>query len=80
MNIGAVYSNLNGVEFLMVHQPDLWGEVRDVISSVDAEDCRTKKSKEKRTEGKMLYSPIDMNASFKALLEPKGQGERRNTF
>jgi len=44
MNIGAVYSHLNGVEFLMVHQPDLWGEVRDVISSVDAEACRTKEA------------------------------------
>ncbi len=80
MNIGAVYSHLNGVEFLMVHHPDLWSEVRDVISSVDAEACRTKESKEKRTEGKMMYSPIDMNASFKALLEPRGWGERRNTF
>ncbi len=36
MQIGAKYSHLNGEEYLLVHKPELWQEVQDVIASVDA--------------------------------------------
>jgi len=35
------YSHLNGLEFLMVHEPALWTEIQDVIAAVDAEVCKT---------------------------------------
>ena len=65
MRVAYTYSHLNGLEYLMVHHPDLWKEVREVIESIDAESCRTKVSKEKRNPGKKLYSPVDMNEAFK---------------
>jgi len=65
MKIGAYYSHLNGLEYLMVHQPQLWEEIQRVISDVDAEICRTKVSREKTKIGRTLYSPIDMNNEFK---------------
>jgi hypothetical protein len=47
MKIVETYSHLNGLEFLLVHKPDIWAEIQRVISSVHAEKCRTKVSKEK---------------------------------
>jgi hypothetical protein len=71
MRIVETYSHLNGLEFLLVHAPTLWKEIESVIADVDANKCRTKVSKEKTVKGKLLYSPIDMNTSFKHLLREK---------
>ncbi len=80
MNIAASYSHLNGLEYLLVHKKELWDEIKDVISQIDAEACRTKKSKEKRTLGQMFYSPVDMNKTFKGLLSKKGWKESRVAY
>ena len=68
MKIVEKYSHLNGLEFLLVHKSELWQEIESVIHSIDAEKCKTKISKEKTKSGKLLYSPIDMNAVFKEQL------------
>lgn len=47
MNIAETYSHLNGLEYLMVHKPELWSEIQQVISSIDANKCKTKVSREK---------------------------------
>ena len=80
MNISEVYSHLNGLEYLLVHKPELWQEIKTVITNVDAEKCRTKVSKERRSKGKLLYSPIDMNACFKRLLEEMAWHESRVSY
>jgi hypothetical protein len=66
MRIAAYYSHLNGLEFLKVHQPGIWTEIKAVIESVDAAKCKTKISKEKRIAGNVLYSPKDMNKAMTA--------------
>ncbi len=80
MQISEFYSHLNGLEFLLVHKPEVWGEIRDVISQIDAESCRTKVSREKTMRGRMLISPKDMNASFKELLNACGWSESRVSY
>jgi hypothetical protein len=80
MKISETYSHLNGLEYLLVHKPELWQEIQDVINDVDAEACKTKRSKEKRMVGKLLYSPIDMNANFKKLLTKAGWQESRVSY
>ena len=80
MKIVETYSHLNGLEFLMVHKPKLWEEVKDVIALVDAGTCRTKVSKERSMAGKLLYSPIDMNACFKKLLSDANWEESRVNY
>jgi hypothetical protein len=80
MKIIETYSHLNGLEFLIVHKPKLWEEIQKVISSVDAEACKTKISKEKGMVGKLLYSPIDMNAGFKKLLSKAKWDESRVSY
>lgn len=80
MKIVETYSHLNGLEFLLVHKPNLWAEIQRVISIVNAEKCRTKVSKEKTMKGKILYSPIEMNKSFDALLKAKDWQESRVSY
>jgi len=79
VKIKQVYSHLNGLEFLLVHKKGLWKEIQDVIKAVDALSCRTKISKEKTMLGKVLYSPVEMNASFnRHLVSQKWQESRVN--
>ena len=80
MKIIETYSHLNGLEFLIVHKPNLWKEIKKVIRSVDATACKTKVSKEKGMVGKLLYSPIDMNSHFKKLLSEAGWNESRVSY
>ncbi len=80
MKISETYSHLNGLEFLLVHRPNLWKEIEQVINAVDGNACKTKVSKEKRTMDKLLYSPIDMNAAFKASLNISGWAESRVSY
>ena len=80
MKIAEMYSHLNGREFLLVHKPGLFQEIQDVIEAVDAEKCRTKVSKERGMHGKLLYSPIDMNARFCELLRQKTWNESRVSY
>ena len=80
MKIPETYSHLNGLEYLLVHKKKLWMELKKVISSVDAEKCKTKISKEKTKKGKKLYSPIQMNEEFKRLLGQKNWRESRVSY
>jgi len=77
MRIVKTYSHLNGAEWMKVWRPNLEKEIETAISSINAEECRTKKSKEKTMKGKVLYSPTAMNASFKKLFRKKGWEESR---
>ena len=80
MRVGGKYSHLNGEEYLLVHRPDLWQEVQEVISEVDASACRNKVSKEHTMRGKLLFSPTDMNRAFKQVLQARGWVDRRISF
>ena len=65
MFVVAKYSFNKGKEFIEKHHKKELEEVYKVISLVDASKCKTKISKEKTMNGKLLYSPIDMNKEFK---------------
>jgi len=80
MKISQTYSHLNGLEYLLVHNKELWGQVQEVIQTVDANACRTKVSKEKTMKGEMLYSPIEMNKAFTGLLTARGWSESRVSY
>jgi hypothetical protein len=80
MKIVEKYSHLNGFEFLLVHKPKLWQEIEDVIEVIDAEACKTKISNEKTKKGKLLYSPIDMNNSFREKLTKLSWAESRVSY
>ncbi len=80
MKIQEIYSHLNGLEAIMVHKPQLWREIKGVISQVDAHACRTKISEEKTMKGKVLFSPVAMNKEFSRLLKSKKWQESRVNY
>jgi len=80
MKIAETYSHLNGLEYLLVRKPQLWHEVEVVVAAVDATTCKTKVSEEKRTRGKLFYSPVDMNNAFKIQLRSKDWAESRVSY
>ena len=80
MRIVERYSHLNGEEYLLVHQPELWQNVVDVIGSVDASACRNKVSQEKKNKGRMLYSPTSMNEAIATGLIAHGWKAKRQPF
>lgn len=80
MRIVETYSHLNGLEYLLVHKPQLWQEIQDVIQEVDGVACKTKVSKEKTRKGQLLFSPVELNKSFKRLLEEKEWTESRVNY
>lgn len=80
MKTVETYSHLNGLEYLLVHKPKLWQEIKSVIKQVDGQACKTKVSKEKTMKGRLLYSPIEMNKSFKTLLESRKWEESRVSY
>lgn len=80
MRIVEHYSHLNGLEYLMVHRPELWDEIQNVIASVDASQYKTKISKEKTMKGKRLYSPIEMNKAMEENFSNHGWEESRTSY
>lgn len=77
MKIRQIYSHLNGVEFLMLHKPNLWNEIQAAIKNVDASQAFNKVSKEKRKIGKLLYNPKKMNELFRYELSRRSWSESR---
>ena len=80
MRIVTFYSHLNGLEFLLVHRPHLWKEIKSAIAAVDAEECRTKVSAEKTMRGKVLYAPKEMNRRMKDRFKNMSWEERRTGY
>lgn len=80
MKIAQKYSHLNGEEYLLVHHKKLYEEIKEVIFSIDAENHRTKKSKEKTMKGTMLYSPKALNKLFDMNFKSKNWHESRYQY
>lgn len=80
MKIGAMYSHLNGFEWIQFHQKQMWLEIENVIKSIDSERYRTKISKEKTMKGKKLFSPVDLNLVFKEKFEHLNWFESRTNY
>lgn len=80
MRIVEQYSHLNGWEHIMVHKPEVWTEITTVIDLIDAENCRTKVSKEKGMVGKLLLSPEGINSRFKEEFSQRDWRESRTSY
>ena len=71
MRIVGEYSFNDGMKTVRNNYPKLLSEIRGIIESVDAHECKTKESEEKTMTGKMLYSPVELNNQFKTLFSKK---------
>ena len=77
MRLSKFYSHLNGYEYLLVRKPKIWKEIVEVIESVQANDCKTKISREKTKKGKILYNPTCLNNLFKNEFNKRGWNEKK---
>lgn len=80
MKITHTYSHLNGEEFLIVHFPQLYEEIKEVIDSINADNYRTKVSKEKKSKGVNLLSPKELNKAFERGFQEKSWAESRYSY
>jgi len=78
MRIVYEYSHLGGSEILKVRYPDIEIEINNIISRIKAK--KSKVSKEKTMQGRLLYSPADMNQQFKTAFVARGYRELRDTY
>jgi hypothetical protein len=72
VRIVAKYSFNDGEPAVGAKYPHLLGEVEEIIQAVNALGLKTKRSREKTMRGKMLYSPVRLNAAFKAQFQKRG--------
>ncbi len=77
MIIAARYSFNGGAETVAEKYPHLLTEIEAAIASVNAEQHRSKQSKEKTRMGQMLYSPVSLNAAIKKELLPQAWTTKR---
>jgi hypothetical protein len=80
MKIAQKYSHLNGEEYLIVHHKNLYDEIVEIITSIDANSSKNKISKEKTKKGKALYSPTNINKKFEEKFRPKNWKESRYKY
>ncbi len=76
MIIAAEYSFNDGDSIKDSHA-NLLNEVGMIIASVNAKQCKTKKSEELTMVGASLHSPKDLNDAFAAGFEAKGWEKKR---
>lgn len=80
MRIAKFYSHLNGHEWLLVHHPEIWKEIRAIINAVNAGKYKTKISEEAGMRGRRLYSPKELNARFSRDFKAAGWNESRTNY
>ena len=80
MKIAKTYSHLNGEEYLIVHHNELYDEIKQIITSIDAHSFKTKISKERRMKGTWLFSPVDLNKAFDEQFDALGWRESRYSY
>ena len=78
MRVVKKYSHLNGEEYLLIHHPNAYQQILDVIKKVKAE--KSKISKEKTMKGRKLYNPNAMNKEFKKFFREKKWHEERYSY
>jgi len=72
MRIAGIYSFNKGKEVIAKQHRSQLEEVLQVIEAVDAEQCKTKVSKEKTMRDRVLYSPPGLNEAFKEQFAARG--------
>ena len=70
MKIANLYSHLNGYEYMLVHRKELWEQIVNAITSIDA-NAYTKTSNAKPHRGKILYDQKAINKQFEQILFPQ---------
>ena len=63
---------MGGAEVLDSHHQTAWTDIERAVGAIDPELVKTKRSKERGRQGRLLYSPKDMNNVIKVALGSYG--------
>jgi hypothetical protein len=80
MKIAQKYSHLNGEEYLIVHHSELYEEIKQVISSIEATDLIYKSSKDKSKSGQLMIDQKHLNKLFESKFNKFGWKESRYQY
>jgi len=72
MKIAGVYSFNGGKEIIPKKYPEMYQEIKKIITSITASKHKNKISKEKTMKGRILFSPVKLNKDFKLQFGKKG--------
>jgi len=75
-----MHSHLNGHEWLLVHEKQIWKEIASIVKSIDATKHKTKISREKTMKGRALYAPKELNKAFTESFKHAGWQESRTSY
>lgn len=67
MQIKAIYSHLNGLEFLSIRRPHLWDEIREIIGSANSES-----KKKGAPAARRAFGENQINNTLLSLLTARG--------
>ena len=76
MRIVYTYSHLGGSEILAARFPEIDIEINEAIAATES-DFRTKRSRERSRQHRLLFDPRSMNKRFKQEFEARGFRELR---
>lgn len=76
MRIENTYSFKGGEEIIKRDFSKQWEEIKQVIASVNAQDCKNKTCQEHTNVGAVLYSPRCLNAQFEILFNSYGWAKK----
>lgn len=77
MRIVAEYSFKGGKTTVKRKYPHLFKDVIDSVVAVNADNHKTKSSKEKTMPGRMLFNPISLNRAFTSVFLSKGWQKKK---
>ena len=79
MKYDHIYNHLNALEFLIVNRKELWEQILNAISSIDANQF-LKISNDKTRTGEIVYNQVAINNEFKRILGASGWNEMRTEY
>lgn len=77
MKIVAQYDFNGGKQLIAEKYSTEFSQIESVIAAIDASCCKTKESAEKTMRGKLLFSPVEINATFKEKFDQLGWSNHR---
>lgn len=80
MRISETYSHINGLEYMLVHKPELWTEIQVVIATVNAIRHGRSSPPESTIPSVVGYDAIDLHEQFRHQLELAGWKEAEVDF
>lgn len=72
MRIIQRWSHMGGAEVIESHHENRWREIEQAVAAIDPDQVKTKQSREKGRQGRLLFNPTAMNEVISTSLKSQG--------